>query len=80
MKDPAPSDQAVPIRIRALDGRPIHLRPGTTDIDVIADDFVFRYQLPPEEIRSNELRRIWELGTNVVSGWWTSPCATRPPS
>lgn len=58
----------VPIRMRALGGRAIHLRPGTTDIDVIADDFVFRYQLPPEEIRSHDLRRIWELGTNVGVG------------
>lgn len=61
-------DGPVPIRIRALKGRTIHLRPGTTDIDVIADDFIFRYQLPPREIRSSGLRRIWELGTNVGVG------------
>ncbi len=60
--------EPVPIRMRALDGRAIHLRPGTTDIDVIADDFIFRYQLPPKEIRSGDLRRIWELGTNVAVG------------
>lgn len=58
----------VSVRMRALGGRPIHLRPGTTDIDVIADDFVFRHQLPPKEMRGHDLKRIWELGANVGVG------------
>jgi len=46
----------------------VHLRPGSTDIDVIADDFVFRYQLPPKELSSRALATVWELGTNIGVG------------
>lgn len=62
------ADGTVSVRVRALGGRAIHLRPFSTDIDVVADDFVFRYQLPPRELRSQALGTIWELGTNIGVG------------
>lgn len=59
--------EPVAVRVRQL-GRTVHLRPGSTDIDVIADDFVFRYQLPPKELGSRPLKTVWELGTNIGVG------------
>jgi FkbM family methyltransferase len=62
------TDGTVAVRLRALGGGEIHLRPSSTDIDVVADDFLFGYQLPPREVKSRALGTIWELGTNIGLG------------
>lgn len=56
------------VRVRALAGRALTLRKGTTDIYALTDDLVFGSHLPPREIRDRPLRRIVELGTNIGVG------------
>ena len=58
----------VPLRLRAMEPAPLMVRPGTSDADVIADNFVLGFHLPPPEMRDRDLRTICELGTNVGIG------------
>jgi FkbM family methyltransferase len=53
----------VEIRLRALSGRPLWVRPGTTDLEVLWDTFVRQYHLPPAEAPPPRL--ILDLGANV---------------
>lgn len=48
---------------RPLGGRPITLRPRTSDARVMLDVFVGRFHLPPAEVV--EPRVIWDLGANI---------------
>jgi hypothetical protein len=52
----------VELRVRALHGRPVRLRPGTSDVDVFWETFVGLYHLPPSELEPN---LIWDLGANI---------------
>lgn len=58
----------VAVCLRPLDGRPLHLRPGTSDVTMLGDDYVLGYHLPPRECRSRDLTRIWVLGANIGIG------------
>jgi FkbM family methyltransferase len=55
----------VELRLKPLGGRPVALRPGTSDADVLWDTFFHGYHLPPPEAVERGLRVIWDLGANV---------------
>ena len=55
------------VRLKALDGRAVHLRPGTTDLGVLAEGVLAGYAQPPEEA-PRPLRTIVEIGTNIGVG------------
>lgn len=55
----------VALRIRALAGRSVSVRPGTTDLTTLIDTFWWAYHLPPETLDRSEMRVIWDLGSNV---------------
>lgn len=59
----ARSSEPVPIRLRALDGDAVGIRPGTTDPEVLIGAFFGRYHLPGAPL--NEPRLIWDLGANI---------------
>jgi FkbM family methyltransferase len=59
---------AVALNVSGLDGRPLLVRPRSSDIDVVWDTFVADVNLPPEELRDEPLRHIVELGTNIGAG------------
>jgi FkbM family methyltransferase len=54
----------VELRIKALDGASVFIRPGTSDAEVLRDTFLGEYHLPPEELNGT-LRLIWDLGANI---------------
>jgi FkbM family methyltransferase len=51
------------LRIRALGGREVVVRPGTSDPATVWGAYARRYHLPPPEIGSP--RTIWDLGANI---------------
>jgi hypothetical protein len=54
---------AVPVRLRALDGRPLSSRPGSDDPWVLREVFTYRDVLPPKEVRWPKL--IFDLGADI---------------
>lgn len=63
--DPA-TVEPVAVRARALGGREILVRPGTSDADTLWDALVRRYHLPPPEaLRGGGPRLILDLGANI---------------
>lgn len=52
-----------PLHIRALGGRPVLCRPGTTDSKVLWDTFYHQHHRPPR--RPGAVRTIVDLGANV---------------
>jgi FkbM family methyltransferase len=58
----------VPLRLRPLGGAPLWVRPGTSDVAVIFEDYVGGFHEPPEEVRGGQLDCIVELGTNIGAG------------
>lgn len=59
---------AVPLRLRRLGGRELWVRPGTSDVEVVVEDFVHGYADPPDEVAGRPLSRIVELGSNIGAG------------
>ncbi len=55
----------VAVALRALDGRPVYIRPGTSDSIVLVEAFVGRFHLPPRSSGRDRLRLIWDLGANI---------------
>ena len=55
------ADAPVPLRLRPLGGRVLHVRPGTSDTGVI----VHNYLKGAHPFAHRDLRRICELGSNV---------------
>ena len=49
------------IRIRALGGAPVSIRPGTTDCLVLREVFAFRHHMPPVGLKPH---LIFDLGAN----------------
>jgi FkbM family methyltransferase len=58
-----PGDSARQLRIRALGGHPVLVRPGTSDLSIVWTTFARRYHLPPPEIGAPGI--IWDLGANI---------------
>jgi FkbM family methyltransferase len=59
------ADGRVAVRVRALGGKPVWLRPGTSDVTVLRETFLGRYHLPPPELQAGQVRRILDLGANI---------------
>jgi FkbM family methyltransferase len=57
-------DDAIKLRLRALDGGSVWIRPATSDPQVLFDAFVHGYHRPPRRLRG-EIRTIWDLGANI---------------
>ncbi len=53
------------LRVRALAGRSVAVRPETTDLTTLVDTFGWAYHLPPAELDRRDLHIIWDLGSNV---------------
>ena len=61
----APSAQdAVALHVKALGGRPLHVRPRSSDVDMIWCTYAADWYLPPAPIENPE-PLIVELGTNI---------------
>jgi len=56
-------DPTIAIRVRALGGHEVHVRPSTTDRYTFTDTFLAQYHLPPMGI--SNLQTIWDLGANI---------------
>lgn len=69
--------ELVELRLRALDGGPLFVRPRTSDLNAALHDYVDGFHLPPEPARDWPLERVVELGCNVGAAlcWY----ATRHP-
>jgi FkbM family methyltransferase len=55
--------KVVRIRLRPLGGRPVLIRPSTSDVDTIWGTFAGHYHRPPPEAGTPRL--IWDLGANI---------------
>lgn len=62
--DIGPRGARVSVRLKALDGRTVDIRTGTSDAQVVWDTFVGRYHAPPASVASSA-RRVWDLGANI---------------
>ena len=51
------------LRLRALGGHRVLVRPGTSDLDTVWGTFGRRYHLPPPDLGTPHT--IWDLGANV---------------
>lgn len=51
--------------LRSLDGGKIHVRPGTSDLIVLYEAFGATYDAPPGMLRTDRVRRVWDLGANI---------------
>jgi FkbM family methyltransferase len=60
-----PQDHDILIRVRALRGQALRLRPGTADAWALMDTFSGRYHRPPGWLRAREVDLIWDLGANI---------------
>lgn len=61
-----PSTETVELRLRPLGGLPVHVRPRSSDRWVLRDVFLRRgVHLPPPPLDEQDLRCIWDLGSNV---------------
>jgi FkbM family methyltransferase len=58
--------QPVDVRIRALNGNAVRLRPGTTDFENLVEGVIGGYAQPPAE--AGDLRTVVEIGTNIGIG------------
>jgi FkbM family methyltransferase len=56
-------EETIDLRLRALGGRAVAVRPGTSDVDTVWGTFARRYHLPPSEV--GEPRLIFDLGANI---------------
>ena len=55
----------VGVALRALGGRSLYIRPGTSDPIVLLEAFIGRFHLPPGVVRRTRPRLIWDLGANI---------------
>ncbi len=60
-----PAGPPIHIRVRALHGQAVSVRPGTTDAQVLFDTFGEQYHVPPSLAEGPGPRRIWDLGANI---------------
>jgi len=60
--------QIVALPVKELDGRPLHVRPGTADMNTIFLNYVQGAHLPPPPFVDRDLRQICELGSQIGTG------------
>jgi FkbM family methyltransferase len=58
----AEGGEAIPLRLRALGGEPIWVRPGHSDLFVLREAFTYKDALPP---RGCTPKRIFDVGANI---------------
>jgi hypothetical protein len=58
-------EKEVELRIGRLNGRPVWLREGTTDVDTLWDVFIHSYHLPPARVQRRGMHLVWDLGANI---------------
>ncbi len=58
--------QPVQVRVKALNGNAVTLRPGTTDLENLVEGVIAGYAQPPRE--ATNLNTIVEIGTNIGIG------------
>ncbi len=63
VRDGQPVPQPVRLHLRALGGRALELRPGTTDLTVLWDTFHHGFHLPPRPLPADAV--ILDLGANA---------------
>jgi FkbM family methyltransferase len=59
------SSTVVRLRLRSLDGHAVTVRPRSSDLWALREALVGRYHLPPPDVRAQDLRLIWDLGSNI---------------
>lgn len=62
------SGPPVRLRLKPLRSLPVFARPRTSDLDVLAEDLLEGFPLPPDELAGRTLSTIVELGSNVGIG------------
>lgn len=60
-----PSTRSITLRLKPLRGEIVHVRPSSSDLDVVWDTFIGRYHLPPSDLAVQDLVSIWDLGSNI---------------
>jgi FkbM family methyltransferase len=63
----APGESTVAVRLRALGGAALHLRPGSADPWVVRDTFLDGSHRPPDGLVGADARLIWDLGAHMGS-------------
>jgi FkbM family methyltransferase len=63
-----PHDGAVGLRMKALNGARLYVRPGTSDMDIFVSNYLNGGHLPPPEVRARDLRQIVECASNIGTG------------
>jgi FkbM family methyltransferase len=58
-------DEEVELEIAGLNGRPIWVRAGTSDVDTVWDVFIHQYHLPPARVQRRGMHMVWDLGANI---------------
>ena len=59
------SARPVPVHLRGLPGRDVHMRPGTADVAVARDLMMKQPHLPPDTIWLGDVRLVWDLGAHI---------------
>ena len=61
-------NEVVSLRVKELDGRELHVRPGTADMNTIFLNYVQGAHLPPPGVAHRDLQQICELGSQIGTG------------
>lgn len=65
LKPSSRSASPLTFRLRALQGQPVTVRPGTSDLIVLYETFGAAYDAPPSFLPRDAALRIWDLGSNI---------------
>lgn len=58
-------DGRLSLNVRALDGGEVFIRPRTKDYEVVCQNYSTGFHHPPDEIKGEDLKVIFELGCNI---------------
>lgn len=58
-------DSLISFKIRSLEDSPVMLRRGTSDLIVLYQTFGNAYDRPPDFLPHDQVKRVWDLGSNV---------------